>query len=99
MFLVCVQISRCARILFCIVGLVAAAATARAGFNVFEVGGNNTTASIQPTVDAFRAALGDPNHANAPGPLFGGRREINWDGGGSATASPAGTPFTGFQNT
>jgi hypothetical protein len=55
-------------------------------------------AAIQPTVDAFRAALGDPNNANNPGPLPSGRREINWDGGGSLDTSVAGTPFTGFQN-
>lgn len=53
-------------------------------------------ASIQTTVDEFRADLGNPNNGNAPGPLPGGRREINWDGGGSAT-TPAGTPFAGFQ--
>jgi PEP-CTERM motif len=65
---------------------------------VFSVGGDNTTASIQSTVDTFRAALGDPNNANNPGPLDSGRREINWDGGGIAiTISP--TPFNGFQNT
>jgi hypothetical protein len=54
-------------------------------------------AAIQDGVDAFRAALGDPNNANNPGPLASGRREINWDGGGTATTvSP--TPFNGFQN-
>jgi hypothetical protein len=64
---------------------------------LFSVGGNGTTASIQSTVDAFRAALGDPNNANNPGPLGSGRREINWDGGGTGiTISP--TPFNGFQN-
>ena len=56
-------------------------------------------ADIQATVDAFRAALGDPNNGNNPGPLASGRREINWDGGGSTDTSVAGTPFTGFQNT
>jgi hypothetical protein len=55
-------------------------------------------ASIQTTVDQFRADLGNPNNGNTPGPLPGGRREINWDGGGSAT-TPAGTPFAGFQVT
>lgn len=54
--------------------------------------------SIQSAVDQFRAELGDPNNGNAPGPLASGRREINWDGGGATTASPAGTPFAGFQN-
>jgi hypothetical protein len=47
-------------------------------------------------VDAFRAALGAPNNGNAPGPLAGGRREINWDGGGSMATAIAGTPFAGF---
>ena len=53
-------------------------------------------AAIQATVDAFRFGVGNPNNGNNPGPLPGGRREINWDGGGSATTiSP--TPFGGFQ--
>jgi hypothetical protein len=67
---------------------------------VFSVGGDTTTASIQPTVDNFRAALGDPNNANNPGPISGGRREINWDGGGnnSTTTDPV-TPFTVFLQT
>jgi hypothetical protein len=56
-------------------------------------------ADIQATVDAFRAALGEPNNGNSPGPLGSGRREINWDGGGSTDTSVAGTPFTGFQDT
>jgi len=33
---------------------------------VFE-GAGDDAASIQGTVDAFRAALGDPNNGNAPG--------------------------------
>jgi hypothetical protein len=49
-------------------------------------------------VDAFRAVLGDPNNANAPGPLTAGRREINWDGGGATNNAPGGTPFNVFQN-
>lgn len=62
----------------------------------FQDSGSDATA-IQDTVDAFRAALGNPNNGNAPGPLATGRREINWDGGGVATTiSP--TPFNGFQN-
>lgn len=55
-------------------------------------------AAIQTTVDAFRAALGDPNNGNAPGPLPTGRREINWDGTGALVAAPAGNPFNGFVN-
>src|SRR5262249_4689651 len=45
-----------------------------------------------------RAALGNPNNGNAPGPLARGRREINWDGGGNnQTTTVAGNPFAGFQ--
>ena len=62
---------------------------------VFQAAGPNI-ASIQSMVDAFRAALGGINNGNVPGPLPGGRREINWDGGGSTATSPAPTPFDGF---
>lgn len=65
----------------------------------FSVGGDDNAASIQATVDSFRAALGSPNNGNAAGPLASGRREINWDGGGAVDATPSGTPFNGFLNT
>jgi PEP-CTERM motif len=56
-------------------------------------------AAIQAQVDAFRAALGDPNNGNNAGPLAGGRREINWDGGGSTDPSVTPGPIlTAFQN-
>jgi hypothetical protein len=55
-------------------------------------------ASIQAAVDAFRGVLGALN-GNNPGPLDGGRREINWDGGTATDGSIAVTPFTVFQNT
>jgi hypothetical protein len=65
---------------------------------VFQAAGP-TAESIQSTVDAYRAFLGDPNNGNAPGPIANGRREINWDGGGSdATTDPV-TPFNTFLNT
>ncbi len=51
---------------------------------VFQAAGPNAS-SIQSTVDQFRLQLGGVNNGNAPGPLATGRREINWDGGGSAT--------------
>lgn len=57
-----------------------------------------TAADIQATVDAFRAALGNPNNGNAPGPVAGGRREINWDGGGATTTATSGTPLNAFLN-
>ncbi len=67
---------------------------------VFQAAGP-TAASIQGTVDAFRAALGDPNNANNPGPLSSGRREINWDGGDPniMDTTPPVTPFNVFLNT
>jgi hypothetical protein len=77
---------------------LAAPGTSKAGLITFSVGGDTTTASIQATVDAFRAAVGNPNNGNAAGPLSSGRREINWDGGGATTSSPGPTPFTVFFN-
>jgi hypothetical protein len=67
--------------------------------SVFQAAGPNAV-SIQSTVDAFRAALGNPNNGNA-GPLDTGHREINWDGAGGAdtSTSPPVTPFNVFLNT
>ena len=66
---------------------------------VFQAAGPNP-ASIQSSVDDFRAALGSPNNGNSAGPLANGRREINWDGGGANlnTDVPV-TPFNVFLNT
>jgi hypothetical protein len=67
---------------------------------VFQAAGPNA-ASIQSSVDAFRAALGNPNNLNNAGPLATGRREINWDGVGgvdTTTTAPV-TPFNVFLNT
>jgi hypothetical protein len=82
--------------LFC-VAVVMLPTLAAAAPIVFSVGGDNTATSIQSSVADFRAALGDPNNANDPGPLATGRREINWDGGGnnSTTTAPV-TPFNVF---
>ena len=67
---------------------------------VFQAAGP-TAASIQSTVDAYRAALGAVNNLNNPGPLLSGRREINWDGGNPAITdtTPPVTPFNVFLNT
>ena len=67
---------------------------------VIQAAGANA-ASIQSSVDAYRAALGNPNNGNNPGPLQSGRREINWDGGNPNvldTTAPV-TPFDVFLNT
>jgi hypothetical protein len=64
-----------------------------------SVGGDDNPSSIQATVDVFRSILGNPNNGNALGPLPGGRREINWDGGGSSVTTAPVTPFNVFQNT
>ena len=66
---------------------------------VFQAAGPDA-ASIQSTVDAYRAALGD-NNLNNPGPIQKGRREINWDGGNPNlldTTAPV-NPFLVFLNT
>jgi hypothetical protein len=65
---------------------------------VFQAAGP-TAQSIQSTVDAFRAALGEPDNGNAAGPLARGHREINWDGGGANTTTAPVTPFNVFLNT
>jgi hypothetical protein len=62
---------------------------------VFQAAGP-TTLSIQSTVDQYRAALGAVNNGNAAGPLASGRREINWDGGGSTATTLDPTPMTRF---
>jgi len=78
-------------------GLVLGARPALAGPITFSATGASI-ASITPTVDAFRAAIGGANNGNAAGPVGSGRREINWDGGGATATAPVGTPFNGFQN-
>ena len=57
-----------------------------------------TAAAIQGTVDAFRAALGDTDNMSG-GPQPSGRREINWDGGGSTATTDPVTPFDVFLDT
>ena len=61
---------------------VSAAGAASAGPVVREASGANA-AAIQAAVDQFRNDLG-PNNGLVAGSQAGGRREINWDGGGPA---------------
>ena len=78
---------------------VAAAAQRFVVPTVFQAAGTSA-ASIQSTVDQFRAALGVTNNGNNPG-QSSGHREINWDGGSptNAATSLSGTPLTAFLNT
>jgi len=62
---------------------------------VFQAAGPSA-ASIQSMVDAFRLAIGGANNGNVAGPIATGRREINWDGGGSTATALAATPLTQF---
>jgi hypothetical protein len=62
---------------------------------VFQAAGPSA-ASIQSMVDAFRAAIGGANNGNTSGPRPDGRREINWDGGGSTQTAIVPSPFDGF---
>jgi hypothetical protein len=64
---------------------------------VFQAAGPDA-ASIRGLIDQFRTALGGVDNLNVPGPLESGRREINWDGGGSTATAIVPTPFTGFLN-
>ena len=91
--------SRSNRLLPCLAWAAAAAlssSAADAAPITFLAAGD--LATVQSEVDAFRASVGDPNNGNAPGPLPTGRREINWDGGGSNLISAVPTPFIGFED-
>jgi hypothetical protein len=91
--------TRTLRIVVVLLAALLASRTDADALTVFSDAGANT-AAIQDTVDAYRAALGDPLNGNAAGPRGAGRREINWDGGGPPVidGTPAATPFTVFQN-
>lgn len=67
--------------------------------SVFQAAGPNL-ASIQNTVDQYRAALGATDNGNTAGPLADGRREINWDGAGGTAinTAPVPTPSELFRN-
>src|SRR4051812_24127772 len=83
-------ISRATVLVVALAGLAVAASPAFA--LVVFAGTGPTAASITPTRDAFRIALGGGTLAGANG-LFsdgtGARREINWDGVPDAFAAPS----------
>jgi hypothetical protein len=72
------------------------AADAAADSTIYTISGASP-ASIQATVDAFRAALGPNNGVG--GSFETGRREINWDGVPDAFASPNDLPADFFNAT
>ena len=74
--------------------VASAAWAAHAAPIIFSASGANA-ASIQATVDAFRASLGALN-ANVAGSFGSGRREINWDGVPDALAAPNNLPANFF---
>lgn len=85
-------------VLFFIAVSVGVTTQAAAGPVVREATGANA-AAIQAAVDQFRTDLGNPNNGNAAGSQAGGRREINWDGGGAAAnATQFPIPMTTFAN-
>lgn len=70
-------------------------AWAAAVFTIFEAAGANA-ASITPTRDDFRAAIGGGTTAGANGSFGGLRREINWDGVPDNRADPNTLPADFF---
>jgi hypothetical protein len=75
------------RVLLSSIIAVGVANQASAGIITFEAAGA-TVASITPTRDAFRTAVGGGTVAGANGDFGGLRREINWDGVPDALADP-----------
>src|SRR5262245_29988944 len=68
-----------------------------ASFIVFEANGT-TPASITPTRDAFRTAVGGGTVAGANGDFGGVRREINWDGVPDLFSDPSPLPSDFFNS-
>ena len=85
-------------VLFVIAASFGLTTQAAAGPVVREATGTNA-AAIQAAVDQFRTDVGSPNNGNATGSQAGGRREINWDGGGAAApAAQFPIPMTTFSS-
>ncbi len=81
-----------------LIALLVAATPAVADPIIRQATGANA-AAIQGAVDTFKADLGGVNNLNTAGSQAGGRREINWDGGGDAANAQIFTnPQTNFSN-
>ncbi len=78
-----------------LVAAVSLTGPAQAAITVFEGVGANP-AALAATRDSFRAAVGGGTVAAANGDFGGLRREINWDGVGTAFADPALLPANFF---
>lgn len=76
-------------------GILCAAPLSASAIAVYSSSGSNA-ASIQGSVDGFRADLGTNNLANAP--ATGGRREINWDGVPAGFSDPNHLPGNFFNS-
>src|SRR5205807_2646705 len=81
-----------------LVAMTMTTASSEAGFVTFEAAGADP-ASITPTRDAFRAAVGGGSVAGANGSFGGLRREINWDGVPDSRADPNLLPGDFFNTT
>jgi hypothetical protein len=82
-----------------VLGLAAVPSVSAAAPITLRSGAGIDAASIQSVVDLFRADLGGVNNGNTAGSQTGGRREINWDGGGAgANAATFTSPMTTFNS-
>ena len=81
-----------------LVAILMTNASSKAGFITFEAAGPDA-ASITPTRDAFRLAVGGGSVAGANGSFGGLRREINWDGVPDVRSDPNPLPSNFFNTT
>jgi hypothetical protein len=81
------------------VPLASPASAAPGAFAFTEIEGAAGDANgLRPTVESFRALLGNPDNASNP-PAEAGRREINWDGTPDAQSDPNLLPPDFFNTT
>jgi hypothetical protein len=83
---------------FSVASAADASAAAAPSFTKIE-GAAANAAGLTPTVNAFRALLGEPDNGSMPGSQPAGRREINWDGVPDTFAAPNALPRDFFNTT